>query len=487
MSALQIALRDRIRRPELKSLVAGFALLASCVLVARLLSEPTGIRIGIVAIAALMIVGLSTRPPVVLLGSLLIWLSALGLLRRVLNTITPVPHADPLLLVGPLAMAVLFIAAAGQGAFNNRSRLASAVLALNALAIIGALNPLQGGVATGLGGLLFILVPTLAFWVGRGLFDDRQVGAVLKLLAVLSIPAAVYGLAQTFGGFPSWDAAWLAAHKANYGALTIHGVPRAFGSFSAASEYATFLAIGLVVWAAFGLTPVLAPVAVGAIGMLAFAIFWEGSRGIIVLGIAALAMMAGARTGARLKWSLALTALLILLLPSVVGYVVGAGYTGSSSPLVERQVQGLRDPTNPDFSTLGAHWSLLIDGVRSARHEPVGQGTGAVTLAGLKFGGANAATEADPSNAAVAWGIPGLLAYFVILAAGLVKGYRLAFARRDWLATAALAIVILTTSQWLNGGQYAVAFLPWLLLGWIDRNLSDVPRVSTTPRLVEPE
>jgi hypothetical protein len=27
----------------------------------------------------------------------------------------------------------------------------------------------------------------------------------------------------------------------------------------------------------------------------------------------------------------------------------------------------------------------------------------------------------------------------------------------------------LTFLQWLNGGQYAIAFLLWLTFGWIDR------------------
>jgi hypothetical protein len=206
--------------------------------------------------------------------------------------------------------------------------------------------------------------------------------------------------------------------------------------------------------------------------MLAVAIFVEGSRGIIVFGIVALAMMAGARMGISLKWSLAVSASMLLLLPLVVGYIVGPGYGGSSSPFVTRQVQGLQNPTDPEHSTLDSHLNLLTDGIRSARAEPVGRGSGAVTIAGAKFGGARAGTEADPSNAAVAWGIPGLLAYLVILASGMWKGYRLAFLRRDWLSSVALAILILTLSQWLNGGQYAVAFVPWLVLGWIDRSLS---------------
>jgi hypothetical protein len=471
MSVVQAAMRARLRPPfGFEAPVGGLAVLAACVLAARVLSDPTLLRLGIVGTAVLAVVALSTRPPVMLLGGLLVWLTTLGFLRRVLNTFTPVPHADPLLVVGPLVMVVLLIVAARRGAFSQRSHLASAVLALNVITVIGVFNPLQGGLATGVGGLMFVLVPTLAFWVGRGLFGDLELGAILKLIALLSIPAAIYGLAQTVHGFPSWDLAWLASHATDYGALTVNGVPRAFGSFSAASEYATFLAIGLVVWVAFGLTPVLAPVAAGTIGMLAVAIFWEGSRGIILLGIAALAMMVGARTGMRLKWSLALSAALLLLMPLVVGYIVGPGYSGSTSPFVTRQVLGLQNPTDSAHSTLDSHLSLLTNGIRSARAEPIGRGSGAITLAGTKFGGVEAGTEADPSNAAVAWGIPGLVAYLVILIIGLWRGYRLAFLRRDWLATSALAILILTTSQWLNGGQYAVAFLPWLMLGWIDRS-----------------
>jgi O-antigen ligase len=68
----------------------------------------------------------------------------------------------------------------------------------------------------------------------------------------------------------------------------------------------------------------------------------------------------------------------------------------------------------------------------------------------------------------VALGIPGLIAYAVILVAGLRRMYRLARSRRDPLAVVALGIVVVTTLQWFNGGQYAVAFLPWLAFGWAD-------------------
>jgi hypothetical protein len=465
-------LARRGRSVEVQPLLVGFGVLVICLLAARMLSDPRELRFAVVGIALAVAVGLSAVAPVRMLFGLVVWLAALGFLRRSLNVISPAPHTDPLLLVGPFAIVFLFAIAVKQGAFTDRSRLASAVLALNVLTLIGAFNPLQGSVATGLAGLLFVLVPTLAFWIGRALCDDKTVSNLLKLFAVLSIPAAVYGLEQTFAGFPSWDSTWIATHKADFGALAVHGVPRAFASFSSGSEYVFFLAIGLLVWIAFGLTPVLAPIAVGAIATVAVAIFYEGSRGIVVVTLVALAMMAGVRSGVRLKWSLALAAAMIVALPFAVTRLVPSDSSGGySSPLVTRQVEGLQNPGDRTTSTLRAHIDLLTSGLKSAKDEPAGKGTGVVTIAGTKFGGVNSGTEADPSNAAVAWGIPGLIVYLVILVEAIRRSYRFASLRLDWLAAAALAIVVVTVLQWLNGGQYAVAFLPWLLLGWIDRSL----------------
>jgi hypothetical protein len=473
VSAKALALGARLPgRVNRESLLLGLAVVLISVVFAQMLTDPRELRFAVVGLAILLAVAIAGSSPVRLLYALVVWLAALGLLRRTLNVISPEPHVDPLLLVGPFAVGVLFLAAARNGAFRERSTLASAVLALNVLALLGAFNPLQGGLATGLGGLLFVLVPTLAFWIGRGLCDDHAIATLLKLFAVLSIPAATYGLVQTFVGFPSWDTAWIATHETDYGAITVNGVARAFGSFSAASEYAYFLAVGLVIWIGFGLMPVLAPVAFAAIAVLALAIFYQGSRGVVFVALVALAMMLGVRAGMRLKWSLALGAVLVLLLPYAVGQVVGPGSGRYATPIAARQVQGLRNPTDPNVSTLHSHIDLVEHGLRSARVEPFGKGTGAVTIAGKKFGGVSSGAEADPGNAAVAWGIPGIVVYLVILFEAIRRGYRLAVVRRRyWVAPAAFAIIVLTTFQWLNGGHYAVAFLPWLLLGWIDRSL----------------
>jgi hypothetical protein len=112
----------------------------------------------------------------------------------------------------------------------------------------------------------------------------------------------------------------------------------------------------------------------------------------------------------------------------------------------------------------------MLNGVTTAFSHPLGLGTSAVTLAGDRLGGARAqGTDADPSNIAVALGLPALVVYLVIVGVGLVRAYQTAVRRRDALSLAALGVLVTLFAQWMNGAQYAVAFLPWLMLGWLDR------------------
>jgi hypothetical protein len=138
--------------------------------------------------------------------------------------------------------------------------------------------------------------------------------------------------------------------------------------------------------------------------------------------------------------------------------------------LVGHQVQGFRNPLNPEASTLGLHLDEIVTGVRSAFSHPLGLGLSAITIAGQKLGATVAVpTEADISNAGVALGLPGLLVYVVVLALALWRLYGVAVTRGDTLALIALATAFVLLLQWLNGGLYAVAWIPWLFMGWADR------------------
>lgn len=462
---------ERPRLPRLSGMrgLAGPAgLVLFLLIVGVAVHEPNRIRLVVALAAVILLVGLATRSAAVALVSLIVWLVALGLSRRLVSELAPITRTDPLLLVSPLLLALLAAAAVRRGAFRERSALTKGVLALGGLTLLAAVNPLQGSLTGGIGGLLFVLVPTFAFWIGRSYLDDRVLRVTLKLVAALGVGTAVYGLVQVSSGFPGWDRKWI--NDVSYAALNVNDVTRPFATFSSASEYGLFLALAIVVWLAMGRHLYVLPVTIAALGVLVPALVLESSRGAVIILIATLGLLVGAHRRLPLLASAGVGFLLLVAL--VVGlrhYGPSTYGTGTGSALVSHQVEGLSDPLNSETSTAGAHYGLIRNGLLQAFTHPAGQGLGAVTIAGSKFGGLSKGTEADPSNVAVALGLPGLVAYLVVFGTGMLRVYGIAKQRRDGLALAALGVVTVTSLEWLNGGQYAVAVLPWLVLGWADR------------------
>jgi hypothetical protein len=440
--------------------------LACGVLLAGLLASPDTLRLALAGAFAALAIGLASKSPRMTLYCLLVWLTGLGCLRRLVSGVSVAGSVDLLLVVGASAVAWLAIAAAERGAFGRRTRLSHAVLALTVLAFLEAFNPLQGSLLGGLSGLLFVLVPLLAFWAGRAFCDDRTLTIVVWLVALMAPLVALYGHFQTFQGFPSWDEAWV--KESGYTALNVGGVIRPFGTFSSASEYVTFLAIGMIVWLSFGLRRSRLLVTALALTIVVPAMFLVSTRGTIFLSAAAIGLVAAARLRLSVWKAAAIAVVIVVGVPQLVGMVAPSAGGGGQSALIAHQLEGLSDPFDEDSSTLTLHLSMVGDGLSQALSHPLGQGIGKVTIAGAKFGGESTNTEADPSNAAVSMGVVGLAAYGVVLTVGLWRAYKRAVERRDGLAFAALGVLVVTFLQWLNGGQYAVALLPWLVLGWLD-------------------
>ena len=424
------------------------------------------------------IVGRSTRGTLI---GLAVWLVALGLVRRLVSSGTgaSVSH-DPLLLVGPAALGALFIVSASRGAFRRKTPLASSVLLLSLLALVEAFNPLQGGFLIGLGGLLLVMFPMLAFWVGRVLVDRDLLRLLLRLLSVLAALDAFYGLVQQLAGFPSWDLRWI--NSSGYAALNVGGFDRSFGSFSSSQEYAVFLCIGLVLWVALFTRGrfVWVVFQLMVIGLLGTAIVLESQRSALVIVVFALGAMAAARTGRRPTGAILAGALFLLVLYLGVSQFAStsntqATATNSVSALTSHLVSGIANPTGQQ-STLPGHLSRVESGIASGFTQPIGYGTGSITLAASNLGNAAVlGTEFDPSNAAVAFGFVGLLLYLIVLWRGLGTVYRLAALRRDPLSIAVLGVAGATLFQWLNGDLYSVAWLFWLTLGWADQQSLDEP------------
>ena len=395
---------------------------------------------------------------------------------------TPWKSTDPLLLVAP---AVLFLALVRIYIFERRplavDRLSKLILFLIVLDLVEVFNPRGGGLKAGGTALLFTVVPLLWFFVGREFATERSLRVLFTILVVSASFIAVYGLEQTWNGMPSWDRLWLS--ETGYAALNVGGVIRAFGTFSSAAEYGSFLGIGIVAAVAFALDrrPALLP----AVPLLALALFYESSRGIIVTTVVAVMVVLAARSGSMRR---ATGTLVVLLACAVLALVLERGAlqkaSSSSNALVAHSVGGLVHPLSKQQSTLSAHLGLFENGITLGLLDPIGNGLASTNLAGSRFGSSQTgSTEVDLSNEFVADGTFGGLAYLAILLVVLSAALRRAVTRRDAVSLAILGMLVALTGQWLNGGFYAVSPLVWFSIGFlfaVDQHLLPTRRQTPT-------
>lgn len=446
--------------------LGGSALLVLVVAAVGLASTSPVLGAAAVALpATALLVGLCLYSPRAAVVLILVWLAVFGTIRRVLLYASN--RNDPLLIVAPVVLGLLVLVATRKGAFVGQTRVTKSVILLTAVILFSALNPLQGGVGVGAAGLLFILVPPLWFWVGREILDDRLLARVLQLLSFLSLGAAIYGLFQVYKGFPWWDERWI--QTKGYSALSVGTSIRPFASFASSAEYVGLLAIGTLIWALrIGRRGQTLP-AILAIGILGWALTVASVRGALVIVPIALGMTLATSRGFGFGRTVLAGVAGLFVLGLAVSQFNGASVGGArTGALVSRQITGLTDPFNSKTSTLPIHVQALLTGISEGLHNPVGHGIGVITLAADKFGGANQATDIDPSNVAIAMGLPGLVAYALVVVLGLRLAFQTARNNPSFLSLAALSITLVTLMQWLNGGNYAVAPLPWLVLGWLD-------------------
>ena len=430
-------------------------------------SSTDGIRVLVAVMAACALGAASLASLEAGLLGTIGWLICLGTIRRLMSLMDGGVDYDPLLLVAPASFALLVVVGWQQQRERKTTRLTVAVTVLGMMIVIGALNPLQGSLATGVTGLLFMGVPILAFWVGRAA-NDHVMYRTMILIVVGALMAVIYAWVQARQGFPAWDARWI-THE-GYDALQVGGRTRPFASFSAASEYGWFLAVACVLALALALRS-RSLALYGACLVCGVGVFFTSQRSLIFLVTGALAVMFAARRGWRGPRAVAAIVVAIVALPIIVGQVYGGQVQGYRAGLGDRQLEGLANPLDERASTLGEHVGQLVGGLTAAIEEPLGHGTGTVTLAAERANDAewSGSTEQDPSNVAVALGWPGFAAFLAVLGLGLSTAYRQARqGNPSVLALAGMALLFVTLFQWLTGSQYAVASLPWLVLGWLD-------------------
>lgn len=455
-----------------RAFVGGLILLAMAVGTAALVvSGSPVLRIALAAALVLCLLALFDVSVQYGLIATLAWTCALALTRRMLILQIGWTTNDALLLVAPIVLAVLMLRIF---AFERRrlavDRLSYAVLTLIALTALASINPRNGSLAVGLGGLLFMGVPLCWFFVGREYVDRAVARALLTSIIVFATLIAAYGFFQSMIHLPVWDRAWV--EIAGYGALFLEGSePNTFGTFSSTAEYTLFIGIAIVAVIAFAVHG--RPSMLVVLPLLLPAIFLSSARASFIFTLLAVMMMFAIRFLPPKVVPFAL----ILSLAALVGgsgAIMGAlqqGASQTSNARVEYQLSGLGDPLNREQSSVTLHAELLYDGIRTGMTDPIGRGSGVTNNAVRRFGpgGENAAgfsnTEIDVSNAFVSLGLIGGLVFVlmtIIAFSFAVKAYLI---ERDAVTLAILGVLIATFGNWLSGGHYAATPVIWVLLG----------------------
>jgi hypothetical protein len=154
------------RRRQLSPVLAwGGGACIAAVLTGRLLASPSHVRDAIALWVAFVLVSAAWFAPRTAIYGLIGWLTVLGVLRRLASSVGAAPGSfgDPLLIVAPVTVGMLFVIAIRAGAMRGLTPLSKSVLALTVALALSALNPLQGGLTVGLAGALLVVVPMLAF------------------------------------------------------------------------------------------------------------------------------------------------------------------------------------------------------------------------------------------------------------------------------------------------------------------------------------
>jgi hypothetical protein len=447
----------------------------------------SGTHVGLVLIVLPIVIALTWQSPRMMLALLPVWMVMLGLVRR----LTPgggniTFSGDPVLIIGPIVIILLFLTAIGRGAFERRTRLSGVVAAFCILALVEALNPSER-LLSGLGGLLFILVPMLAFWIGRALVDEVLALQLVRTVAVLSLFAAIYGLVQQFHGLPSWDRSWITTK--GYNALSLgSNVIRAFGSFSSAEEYAAFLSVGLVAWVALSgkQTRMFPPVHLAGTVVVAVALWYESERTAVFLTVLAIGVMAASRLHLRPYGVLAGGVGAVFLLIFLGGHFGGQSGGGVGGTLTGHDLSGINHPFGAG-SSLPGHIRATRIGILQAFKHPFGHGTGSVTIAANRYGHTRTVgTEFDPGNMGIAFGVLGLAAYAAFAWYAIKTAYRAAVLRRDAVSIFGIGLLMCTLLSWTNGDLYSVCWLIWLFVGYLDITMEKVDaEAALLPAVVE--
>ncbi|WP_284641741.1 hypothetical protein [Paenibacillus silviterrae] len=440
-----------------------------------LITVPGMLRLLIFAALFLLMMALNAKNPRVVLMLLILYLPCMSFLRRLLIPLSGWSSFDPLVILPSLVVLLI-----GAGWFYriyfmrdlhfDDSRMFRLVRWFLLIHVFQVFNPLQGGLLTGFGGVMFYITPLFWMLLSRHYFDERWMKAILASVMVIGVLGGLYGLKQTYFGFFPFEDDWV--RISGYAALMVGSGSRSFSFFTSAAEYAQYVVIAIIIAWVYTLRGgwMLKAVSLLLLAVLWFALFMISSRGPVVT--ASVAMVILAVFNSR---SLA-TRLMVTLISMAMLVAVYVGITNinpGSNALIAHQVNGLANPMDEEHSTLGLHFAMFAFGMLEGVKQPLGRGLGSTTLAGAKFANTGANSEVDISNMMISDGLIGGTIYLLLV----LRTLRVAFAYKNTNTTGMimLGILIATLGSWSIGGNYSTCALIWIVIGYLDKVTREHP------------
>ena len=452
---------------------ASFFLVVTAIAAVGIVPAFSGDGLGqrgfLAAVIFLFLALLTKSDPKIGFSATIVYLALMGWLRRSLTPYFDWVDMDPLLLVAP-GVAIVF----GGGALwrtrgKSVSKMTKLVLALLVLMVLEIVNPLQGGIAVGVIGALFYIIPLLWYFVGRDMVDTKTLSVFLQTLVYISIVSLLYGFYQTWFGFSDTEIVWI--KQARYDFILVPGMGRAFSTYPSFAEYTRSLLFGSAILAAGlffrrKLGWVMIP-------LMVLGIFLEASRGGMVAVLLVLCVLWAVMAKDRKTWitrGAVAGVVAVVSLVVVLTHVQNSNADAKTAVIVQHQTDGLLNPMDASKSTAGAHGSIMLGGIVKGFTTPIGLGLGSTSLASRKMGNVDDNnSEVDISNVFTSLGFIGGFLYlaFVIISFGLAVKTWHRTRQLVWLSV--VGILVVCAGSWLIGGEYTTSMVVWLCLGALDR------------------
>lgn len=434
--------------------------------------------VAVVLAVVLLIVALEN--PRVSLVIMLSWLPLSGIVRRLLDTVSPAA-VDPLLAVVPVvAMGMTILAfhsfASSLGRSLRESRITMLTTLLTLVVTMQLLNPLQGNLLVGVAGSLFLLMPMLWYFLGRSYFDRDTVERIFRVGGVLGVLSGLYGLSQALFGFLPFEEAWITGKLASFSALQVGRFIRPFSTFPNPEEWSRYLAFAGTV--AMGQILgggrrrawwlVVFTISTAALGLSAIRISVFG----YLLSLATLVTLTSSSVGVglrRLAVLLLALAGFLWLVPALSWREVEASNVAWNAFLGHTS-RGIRTPFVEDslLVRLELWWVLFTDVIP---RYPLGMGLAAPTLGAMRFDpSVQVTTESYAVSLFVGAGVLGGLLFLAVAVAVTLHSWRVSRSSRDplVLVTTAFLLGVLFTSLVGNSlSLYTIGPLGWGLMGWM--------------------